>query len=132
MRGVVKAYTTLVYPPLSFFSCYVRFGLGIRNGALTFNDFAVLYFQMRESLKNIQERIPFSSFASTLFAAGDAVPMHLGRNCIGQARALAKELERKGYKPSFFINLARANDIHYAFLLKSSALYIYWIPSVGA
>mgnify|MGYP001568963794 FL=1 len=83
---------------------------------------------MRESLKDIQERIPFSSFASTLLAAGDAVPMHLGRNCIGQARALAKELERKGYKPSF-INLARANDIHYALLVEESGTLYLLDPS---
>lgn len=75
---------------------------------------------MRQSLIDIQERIPFNSFASTLLAAGDDVPMRLGRNCVGQARALANELERKGYAPSF-VNLARDKGTHYAVLVEEDS-----------
>ncbi len=83
---------------------------------------------MREALRDIQERIPFSSFASTLLAAGDEVPMHLGRNCIGQARALANELESKGYDPSF-VHLARDKGTHFAVLVEEDGDLFYLDPS---
>ncbi len=83
---------------------------------------------MREALRDIQERLPLNTFASTLLASGDDVPMRLGRNCVGQSRALAGELGKAGYKPSF-ISLARDTGTHYAVVTEEGGNLYFLDPS---
>ena len=77
---------------------------------------------MRETLRDIQLGVPFSTVGTVLIAGGDATPMRLGRNCVGQSRALANELSLKGYNPQF-VALARDTGIHYAVVVRDGDSY---------
>lgn len=77
---------------------------------------------MREALQEVQSNVPLSSVGSVLLAAGDFVPERLGRNCVGQSRALANDLRGKGYEANY-ISLAPDSGLHYAVVVRDGDLY---------
>lgn len=77
---------------------------------------------MRENLKDIQLNVPFSTVGSVLLAGGEEAPIRLGRNCVGQCRALAADLEMDGYETGF-VHLSRDKGTHFGVLAEDGSTY---------